>query len=224
MQDAIHPAVGNLDLPQLFRLWLIDDRTCALLRNVRPIIAAALDGQEADFDAALVADTPGDRRADQAELRGREVDSLAAFWRAMFGGELDEGTIARAAELGREHLQLGLDGRYVLAASQRVLRRAHDALIGARVPELDRACDAVTRLVLLGADVALTAYYDRLAQLVSQTDVRRQTLELQEQVRELEELAHVDALDPSCSTAAISTRRWRPRSPAPGATPSRCAW
>jgi diguanylate cyclase (GGDEF)-like protein len=179
---------------RLFQLWLIDAATIEILRKVRPYIKDALIGQEEDFSETFRQDSQVAPALRDDVVRGEEAAALARFWQTVFADGLDEARLQQAADLGRQHFNVGLGSGHFLLASQRVLRRLVDALIAVPVPDRAKAIDAVTRVVLLADDIALTAYFDTSAGQASQLEVDRRTEQLRQQMRVLEELAHVDGL------------------------------
>jgi diguanylate cyclase (GGDEF)-like protein len=181
-------------LEQALRLWHIDVETLEVLRAIRPHIKTALDGNEADLAAAFGSDPLSPVFLEDPELRREAAATLAGFWQAVVAEDIVPMRLERAVELGRNHFRLGLGSGHFLLASQRVLRRLVDAVLLLGLEVRLRAIDTVTRLVLLADDLALTAYFDSAAHSASEREVSRRTEELREQMRVLEELAHVDGL------------------------------
>jgi diguanylate cyclase (GGDEF)-like protein len=194
MQEVVSPSVTPINLDRLYQLWLIDEPTLALLAAVRPAISAALQGIEQELDEIFLTDPASEHVLADVASRHQEVEQLTAFCHTVFRGPFDQSAAERAIELGRRHADLGLDGRALLAASQRVLRRAHGGVFAAAPADLLPTIHAVTRLVLLGADLALTALNKRIAERVHGTSSGKAAEELQEQIHQLEEMARVDGL------------------------------
>jgi diguanylate cyclase (GGDEF)-like protein len=194
MQDAVLADAAPASLPRLLELWQYDAATAALLRQVGPAVSAALNGIETEFDAVFRADPGSERVLADPELRRQEVQMLTQFCGGIFRGEFDGAAAGRAADLGRHYADLGLDATALLAASQRVLRRAYDGIFAARPADPMPMIDAVTRLVLLGADIALASLQRRAAERAEAAGSDRQAEEMQEHIHALEEMARVDAL------------------------------
>ena len=181
-------------LSRLLALWLIDSAAADRLSSVRPVVSPQLKGIEAEFDEVFLADPTSDRALGDVSVRHQEAEMLARFWHGIFRGEFDAAAAERASELGRHLADQGLHGRALLAGAQRVLSRAHAAVLAAEAKDPLRAIDAVTRLVLLAADIAVDAVQARLAEKLSGSPGANAAEELQEQIHALEEMARIDGL------------------------------
>lgn len=186
-------STGGLDLARLLALWQIDANTIRLLHEHRLVIQGALAGHEQEFVEGLLAHS-AETAAGDDKARRREAVILSGLWHALLGGDLSEAQLERVAASGGRFLALGIDVRTFFAVCQRVMRRVVAALLAQAPIERDAAIDAVSRVVLLTVGVALAAHADSLAGQVSVREVHRETEQLQEQIKALEELAHVDPL------------------------------
>jgi diguanylate cyclase (GGDEF)-like protein len=193
MDEAILSEPGSDDSGLMTELWRLDAATCALLRQVNPLVSARLAGIEADFDQVFMADPKSGALLNDISLRHQETERLAAFYYTAFRYGPDDGTADRAAELGRHHADLGLDGRAIRAAAERVLERACEGVLANSLDPLP-AIEAVTRLVFQGLDASSAAFRARDVDRYRNTAAGVDAEALQEQIHALEEIARIDSL------------------------------
>ena len=191
MSDRMSPQ--GIDSEAIFGVWRIDAETQDLLQAAGAVIATALDG----FEARVLRREEGE--ATIAALltepveRANVLDTLRRHWRDLFVQGPSETALARAADIGRRHFEVGVQPRHYLALCQLLSKIVTDALIEDPNIDTPQAVDAVGRLVMMDAEVVLGSYYGSLADLVSY-EAQTETRSLKDRLSVLEDLAFIDAL------------------------------
>jgi diguanylate cyclase (GGDEF)-like protein len=191
MSDTIFPQ--EIDSDAIFGVWRIDAETQGLLQAARAVIGEALDG----FEARVAGEANGEATIAVLLANPRDrtgvLDALHQHWRDLLGLGPSEAALARAADIGRRHFEVGVQPRHYLALCQIVSKVVTDALI--QDPNIDtpQAVDAVGRVVMMDAEVVLGSYYGSLADLVTY-EAQSEARNLKDRVSVLEDMAFIDAL------------------------------
>jgi diguanylate cyclase (GGDEF)-like protein len=193
MQDAPAASSTPSGLAILSEFWRLDEPSRALVRELCSLVLPRLRGIEAEFDEVLLADPKAGALLTDISLRHPETERLTMLFFGAFRDEAVLATAERAAELGRHHSDLGLEGRTLCAAAARVLLRANEAILGYR-PDPTAALDAVNRLVFFCLDAAVEGLHARDAERAAGTVGGAEAEALHEQIQALEEMARVDPL------------------------------
>jgi len=188
------PISAGVDFAEFRQLWAIDAATLGRLKQLQPIIDAALDGLDEKFYEPLFAAEPIRLLMRDPAVRERAINAMAAHWRALLSGELSNETLVRAVLVGRRHLELGVSEQHMLVASQHLLSRLIPAIIDAKVPELASAIEAVVRIIRLSVSISMKSQAEAAGRAASAEDVRRETDRLRDDLHALEQFAYVDAL------------------------------
>jgi signal transduction histidine kinase len=180
------------------------------LRELRPILEKNAEGFVGAFYRHLLSFEPTRRLLRDPEVRDRLLEKQRGYLLSLGNPTLDERYIRDRIEIGRAHVRVGLGMRWYLGSYALylsllgpMLREAYD-----REPErAERALSALTKLLLLDAQLAVEAYVatreEQLEELNRElaaaareleTDYRRRGTELREttqRARAAEELASV---------------------------------
>jgi signal transduction histidine kinase len=132
-----------------------------VLRELRPILEKNADGFVGAFYRHLLSFEPTRRMLSDPEVRDRLLDKQRGYLLSLGNPTLDEKYVQDRLEIGRAHVRVGLATRWYLGAYSLYLsllgpmiREAYD-----REPErAERALSALTKLLLLDAQLAMEAY------------------------------------------------------------------
>ena len=186
--------LSNDDFAEFRRIWQIDAAMLDLLRQLRPIIDDTLDRLDKRFYEPLFTEPPIRLLMRDPAVRRRAIIAMAEHWRALLSGELKNETLLRAVQVGRLHLELGVNELYMVVASQHLLRRIIRAIVDAQVPDLAASIEAVVRMVRLSVSITMKSQAEAASHVASAEVVRRATRRLRRDMEALEEFAYVDAL------------------------------
>jgi two-component system, NtrC family, sensor histidine kinase HydH len=147
------PAESVMD--ELFRYIGFDEADAEALVRARPIVTPSFPAIVDDFYAAISRHPEASAVFVGGEVQiERQKDRLRDWLAGIFGGIYDAAYYARRARIGRVHVQIGLEQRYMFGAMSLVRSGLHRALDASesrdsRAPlAIDRICDIELAIML----------------------------------------------------------------------------
>lgn len=141
------------------RAFGIDAHTRHNLFQLRPVLATSVDRVVADFYAHF-SQLPTARRHFTEDVLQRLKPRQCAHWLDMFECRFDERYVANAIRIGEVHFRQRVPARLYLAGQSHfqcsLIRLAADKFGASR--DLPAILAAVTRVIALDTDLALSAY------------------------------------------------------------------
>jgi methyl-accepting chemotaxis protein len=179
---------NNDDLRRRMDFVGLDEATCKLLREIRPLIADAI-GPALDAFYAKVQETPETARYfKDAKHISHAKGHQAAHWNVIAEAAYDDGYRDRVRAIGNTHARLGLEPRWYIGGYTHVLERLIHALLkdaaGQKTGFFQRPNDprllatkvsAVLKAAMLDMDLAISTYLEALETARQASENRQKT-------------------------------------------------
>lgn len=147
----------------------IDDRTRAILTEIRPSIVAALPGILDDFYKSITAVPEIGALFPTATIIAHAKAAQIAHWDVILAAKFDKDYVQSVTRIGETHHRLGLEPRWYIAGYKRIISGliAHiettvAARFGGKAQTARKAAmiDAVVSAAMLDMDFAISVYLD----------------------------------------------------------------
>ena len=176
--------------------WQIGPSLIEALSAFEPEISEVLAEFDESFYVALFEDLSIEVLMRDAAIRKRAIAAMTAHWRQILTAEPCVEALEGSAEIGKRHSEFGITERQFLFTCEQVLQRIVRAISKSSRRDADHAAavEAVLKVALGHAEIALTAYRESAASLAALIELRRGTKALRNQVHSLEAIAYIDKL------------------------------
>ncbi len=183
----------------------LSSEDAARLKAAHPLVAPYFPSIIDEFYVA-VAKSPGASAVLESEAQiERLKKSLSTWLGGLFSGVYDSEYLHRRARIGRVHVRIGLEQRYMFAAMNLIRRGLKDAA-GAIAPknESERVCASIDRICDLELAIMLESYRDAYTSGL-RSERRALTNDLAQIQNEKAELARVAAHHETLATIGTLT-------------------
>ena len=187
---------ADAQVAEFNRFWQIGPSLIEAMSAFEPEISEALAEFGERFYLALFEDLSIEVLMHDATIRQRAIAAMTAHWRQILTAAPCAEALASSAEIGRRHSEFGITERLFLFTCEQVLQRIVRAIGKSSRRDTDHAAavEAVLKIALGHAEIALTAYRESAAALAAMIELRRGTKALREQVHSLEAIAYIDKM------------------------------
>jgi signal transduction histidine kinase len=168
-----------------------DDRDARNVRSLAPLVQEHLPAVVDRFYGEILRH-PGAKAAlvEGSEQVERLRKTLNAWLHSLFGGTYDAEYMHQRAQIGRVHVRVGLQQRYMFAAMEVIRQELKRVILAADLPDADDKLDSLQKLLALESAILAESYYGVFAEQVRTIERRA----VQERLTQAEHLAQIGRL------------------------------
>jgi signal transduction histidine kinase len=185
------PVDANSVFAELKRYIGFDDRDASNVHSLAPVVADHLPAVVDRFYGEILR-FPGAKEvlAEGPQQVGRLRKTLTTWLESLFGGTYDAAYMQQRAQIGRVHVQVGLQQRYMFTAMEVIRQDLKPVILNAAIPDPEAKLESLHKLLALESAVMAESYYLVFAEQVRA--IERRTM--QERLTQAEHLAQIGRL------------------------------